>query len=241
MTRVKVKRSTGLGVAVLFCAGFVTYAMAPLGLSGVAANGPDAVGNASSTATAGQAAEHASNRKSAAAPETLAAGESPHGASIGDPHSDKKWTVKRLVIPEGSEPDWADNSYCYVCHVNFQDEDLSMAHEEVGVGCETCHGMSAKHSEDENNATAPDIMWAEFRINGRCMTCHLRKDLFPGSKASNHESFFARLDRPEKADPGEKYCTQCHAEKHKVPHRTRIWDRETGKLLKQTGGPAMDR
>ncbi len=157
------------------------------------------------------------------------------------PVTDEKWTVERYVIAKGQKPEPADNSYCDVCHVNYQEEELTEVHREVGVGCETCHGISMQHSEDENNITPPDVMWAPARINGRCMTCHLRSDILPGSKAINHQSFFDRLDRADTAKPGEKYCTECHAEDHTLAHRTRVWDRETGKLLKQTGGPAMDR
>lgn len=165
-------------------------------------------------------------------------------AAVSDeakPPKDEKWTVERLVVPKGEKPERADNSYCDVCHVNYQEEELTEVHREVGVGCETCHGISMEHSADENNATPPEIMWASSRINGRCMTCHPRKELLPGSKAINHQSFFDRLDRPQAADDGEKHCAECHAVDHKLPHRTRVWDRETGKLIKQSGGPAMDR
>lgn len=162
-------------------------------------------------------------------------------AEPAKPAQDEKWTVKPITIAAGAKPEPADNSYCYVCHANYEEEELTEIHHAVGVGCETCHGMSMKHSEDENNVTPPDIMWPADRINSRCMTCHLQESLLAGDQAVNHRSFFERLARPAENNPGEDYCTQCHAIDHKLPHRTRIWDRQTGKLLQQTGGPAMDR
>ncbi|NUQ64146.1 MAG: cytochrome c3 family protein [Pirellulales bacterium] len=183
-------------------------------------------------------AEEPSN---ASKPRTAAATSVPVVHATVKSAKDEKWTVQRDIVPAGKTPEPADNSYCDVCHANYQEEELTEVHRDVGVGCETCHGMSMTHSEDEDNVTPPEIMWASARINDRCMTCHLRKDILPGSKAINHQSFFERLDRPATAGAGEKYCTECHAVEHKLPHRTRVWDRETGKLIKQTGGPAMDR
>jgi len=128
-----------------------------------------------------------------------------------------------------------------VCHINLEEEELVDIHRPMGVGCETCHGLSDAHSSDEDNLTAPDIMWAKNRINSRCMTCHLRKELLASEDGGDsHQETLARWDDPKNADEGEKYCTECHGE-HRIRNRTRIWHKETGKLLKQTGGPNMDR
>ena len=220
MSRIPMKR-----IAAILMAAMLTCSVAQWHPTGNAADAPNKSKDRGVAAT----------DDSHAADKTAAVGDKPN------PSKDPKWTVKRYVVPENEEPDWADHSYCYVCHANFEEEKLAMVHQEVGVGCETCHGMSMKHSQDENNVTPPDIMWSPFRINGRCMTCHLRENLLEGSKAETHQPFFDRLDHPETAEEGSKYCSSCHARKHHPPHRTRIWDRETGKLLKQTGGPAMDR
>ena len=152
---------------------------------------------------------------------------------------DTKWKVTK---PDLSKPVMeADNSYCLVCHVNLEEEELVDIHLPVGVGCETCHGLSDNHSADEDGLTPPEIMWAKERINPRCMTCHPRDEMLEDKTAAkSHREVFARWENPDKAEPGEKYCTQCHGD-HNVRNRTRIWDQETGKLLKQTGGPGMDR
>jgi len=102
----------------------------------------------------------------------------------------------------------ADNSRCYVCHINFNGEGLSVMHAKHEVGCEDCHGASDKHCSDEDNITPPDKMFAKATINDFCKGCH------PDGKLGG----------------GKKYCTQCHG-KHVMEHRTRRWDKKTGELL----------
>lgn len=152
---------------------------------------------------------------------------------------DTKWKVTR---PDVSKPVMeADNSYCLVCHVNLEEEELVDIHLPVGVGCETCHGLSDDHSADEDSMTPPEIMWGKARINPRCMSCHSREELLEDKTAAEpHREMFQRWEEPAKSEPGEKYCIQCHG-KHRISNRTREWDQETGKLLKRSGGPVMDR
>jgi hypothetical protein len=153
--------------------------------------------------------------------------------------ADPKWRITR---PDPSKTlVEADNSFCLVCHVNLEEEELVDVHLPVGVGCELCHGLSDDHSQDEDSLAPPEVMWPKARINRRCMTCHPRNELFAEKEAARaHRKFFDRLESLDKAKPGEKYCTQCHG-KHGIRNRTRIWEKETGKLLKRSGGPAMDR
>ena len=114
---------------------------------------------------------------------------------------------------DSSEPDEssgpvADNSRCYVCHMNFDGEGLSAIHAKADVSCEDCHGASDKHCSDEDNITPPDKMFAKAAINSFCKTCHPKGQL----------------------SGGKKYCTECHGN-HRMEHRTRRWDKETGELL----------
>jgi len=129
------------------------------------------------------------------------------------------------VEKKEEEPEWADNSYCYVCHVNYDGEELTLNHEIAGVGCETCHGVSERHSADEDGITPPDRMFPRGKINAYCITCHAEADI---NHVSEHKPLFD-------ATSGDTHvCTDCHG-KHSMAVRTRIWDKETGKLISDDG------
>jgi hypothetical protein len=104
----------------------------------------------------------------------------------------------------------ADNNRCYVCHLNFDGEKLTGMHAKHDVGCEDCHGASDKHCGDEDNITPPDKMFAREAVNDFCKSCH------PNGKLGGDK----------------KYCTECHGDEHRMEHRTRRWDKQTGELLK---------
>lgn len=103
----------------------------------------------------------------------------------------------------------ADNSRCYVCHINYEQEKLTSSHAKAGIGCERCHGASDAHCSDKDNNTPPDIMYPAEKVNSFCKSCH------PNSNLSG----------------GKKFCTDCHGE-HRLGHRTKKWDKTTGELIK---------
>jgi hypothetical protein len=122
-------------------------------------------------------------------------------------------------------PEPADNSYCFVCHANYEQEKLTKGHQRAGVGCENCHGQSVKHSGDEDGLTPPDKMYARSQVTEFCITCHEKGTLL---KRDEHKDFFRELQ-------AESTCDDCHGEKHRMAVRTRIWDKKTGKLVKDDG------
>ncbi len=124
-----------------------------------------------------------------------------------------------------AKPEPADNSYCLVCHANYEGEKLTKGHHPAGVGCEKCHGESVKHSGDEDGLTPPDKMYDRAQVNPFCMSCHEKDKI---SKRDEHKEFFKTLE------PGET-CNDCHGEKHRLKVRTRVWDKKTGKLVKDDG------
>jgi hypothetical protein len=125
----------------------------------------------------------------------------------------------------------ADNSYCMVCHANFNAEKLMKQHEKVGIGCEKCHGESVKHSGDEDGLTPPEKMFAKSEINGFCIKCHPINEL--RTKAIHKEW--------QKEATREDTCSDCHATDHHIKVRTRHWDKKTGKLLKDDGVRMMQK
>jgi hypothetical protein len=110
----------------------------------------------------------------------------------------------------------ADNSRCFVCHINYAQEEIAVTHARANIGCATCHGASDAHIADESwasggNGTAPDIMYPRDKINAACMKCHSKDEL----DGPQHEPVFA--DAAE-----QKVCTDCHGD-HRLPQRRCKW------------------
>jgi len=121
----------------------------------------------------------------------------------------------------------ADNSRCFVCHVNYMQEALAARHAQANIGCKDCHGESDAHIADESWAsggtgTPPDVMYARANINPACMACHPKDKI----GTEQHESLFAdptppeRVRRPDTAQ--KKVCTDCHGN-HRLTHRRCKW------------------
>ena len=115
----------------------------------------------------------------------------------------------------------ADNSRCHVCHFNYTMDDLAITHALANIGCEDCHGASDAHCGDEDNITPPEIMYAKAKINPACMQCHDRSSI----DNENHQSLFGSEASEDET------CTDCHGD-HRLSHRTREWDKDTGELIK---------
>jgi hypothetical protein len=126
----------------------------------------------------------------------------------------------------------ADNSYCLVCHLNYETEKLTREHQMAGIGCANCHGESAKHSGDEDGITPPDIMYAEDQVDNYCMTCHPKDKLLEKDKKNKTDYHQDLLDL--KAED-HLICTECHGENHRMEVRTRRWDKKTRKLISDDG------
>jgi hypothetical protein len=110
----------------------------------------------------------------------------------------------------------ADNSRCFVCHVNYMQEELATIHAKANVSCATCHGPSDAHIADESwasggNGTAPDRMYTRDKINSSCMACHPKDKI----DTPQHRAILADLG-------GQKVCTDCHGS-HRLPKRRCKW------------------
>jgi hypothetical protein len=120
----------------------------------------------------------------------------------------------------------ADNSACFVCHGNFQDERMVTVHAKENIGCVKCHGPSLAHRNDEDNVTAPDTMFPAQRIDNSCRKCHDDHIAPPRKMIAMFQERF-----PRGIDPKKVVCTDCHGE-HRLKIRSVLWDKELGKLLK---------
>jgi len=110
----------------------------------------------------------------------------------------------------------ADNSRCFVCHMNYTQEEIAVTHARAGIGCAQCHGQSDAHIADESwasggNGTAPDLMYLRDKINPSCMACHTREKI----DTPQHGAIFTE-------SPGMKVCTDCHGN-HRLPQRRCKW------------------
>jgi nitrate/TMAO reductase-like tetraheme cytochrome c subunit len=129
--------------------------------------------------------------------------------------------------PKTYEP--GDNSYCLVCHANFEKEEFAATHVKAGIVCTKCHGSSDDHAADEEHLTVPDVIFSKAQVNASCLTskCHPHASL---ETEIGHRPFFAG------ADVEHLYCTDCHGQ-HRTPNRTRRWDKETRQLIEVNGRP----
>jgi hypothetical protein len=115
-----------------------------------------------------------------------------------------------------SSESMADNSRCFVCHINYMQEDIAVNHARQGMGCANCHGESDEHIADESwasggNGTAPDIMYPREKINPFCMGCHTKEKI----DSEQHKPLFASSNN-------DKYCTDCHGD-HRLAERKCKW------------------
>ena len=110
----------------------------------------------------------------------------------------------------------ADNSRCFVCHINYAQEKIALTHALQDMGCVHCHGESDEHIADESwasggNGTAPDKIFTKDQINPFCMDCHKKGKL----SEKEHEILFI--------DPqSDKVCTDCHGD-HLLEERKTKW------------------
>lgn len=109
----------------------------------------------------------------------------------------------------------ADNSRCFVCHINYMQEDIAVIHARANIGCAGCHGESDEHIADESwasggNGTAPEVMFPKPRINPFCMGCHTKDKI----DTEQHKPLFANVEK--------MVCTDCHGN-HRLEIRKCKW------------------
>jgi hypothetical protein len=101
------------------------------------------------------------------------------------------------------------NMACYVCHVTFVTEDLVKTHLKEKIGCIDCHGLSAKHANDENiGATKPDVTFNRRQVDGNCVKCHEGHNV-PA------KAVIARFNERHLPTAAAPICTDCHGT-HKI-------------------------
>jgi hypothetical protein len=124
-----------------------------------------------------------------------------------------------LLLDEGTSANsdnsiGADNARCFVCHMNYMQEQLTVGHAKANIGCIQCHGVSDAHIADESwasggNGTAPDIMYPLEKIDPSCVACHEVDKL----TASKHAEYLLGELKDKKT------CVDCHGQHRMVIRR----------------------
>jgi hypothetical protein len=105
----------------------------------------------------------------------------------------------------------ADNSLCYVCHLNLQTDEITAKHLTEGVGCAKCHGASHEHMQDEMLMTKPDRLYGRKEVDALCADCHDKPHV---EKQPQYAAFLQKWrghDRPNgRVVTDASICTDCH-------------------------------
>lgn len=123
-----------------------------------------------------------------------------------------------------------DNFACYVCHGNYDGEQLVVTHGKEKIGCIDCHGQSHPHRNDEDNVTPPEKMYVPQDVDKMCGTCHKNHDVAAVDVIAHWQERCSA-----ETDPQKIVCTDCHGN-HRLRLRTVWWDKKTGKLIVRTEG-----
>lgn len=109
------------------------------------------------------------------------------------------------------------NAGCYVCHMTFVKEPLTVTHLAKKITCVKCHGTSSAHANDEDiGATPPDKIIKRERVNAYCRSCHGKRKHKATPEALVARWLEHRGNKPttRPANPA-AVCTDCHG-KHKI-------------------------
>ena len=102
-----------------------------------------------------------------------------------------------------------DNSFCMVCHADFDDEPIAAEHLEAEIVCASCHGSSEDHGGDEANVITPDVAFGRSEIVPFCKSCH------PEHKTGEDYDAFVKKWNGKRRPNGRmvldnSVCTDCH-------------------------------
>ncbi|MBM4049190.1 MAG: hypothetical protein FJ279_29165 [Planctomycetes bacterium] len=113
------------------------------------------------------------------------------------------------------QPREGDNAACLCCHMDFKGEDITEKHLAKRFTCQSCHGPSEPHRQDETLRTKPDWLWGRAEVSAFCRQCH--EDHGDTATVQAFRQEWAGKARPNGRFIGkDAVCTDCHGE-HTVP------------------------
>lgn len=108
-----------------------------------------------------------------------------------------------------------DNSACLVCHINFENEEIASTHLKNGITCAHCHGVSYEHSNDEEAAAKPDILFGRSEVEASCRKCH-QPHKNPDAVAKFLAEWKGKRRPHGRLILANAMCTDCHG-LHRLP------------------------
>lgn len=134
--------------------------------------------------------------------------------SVGPASSDASG-ASPLAAKTGKMP--KSNALCMVCHLDFEDDPLTVEHLAKSITCAHCHGTSVPHMHDESMMTSPDVLYGRREVEAMCGRCH-----GPHGNRQAVEAFRTRwLGKARengRAVLADSVCTDCHG-RHTVSRR----------------------
>ncbi|MGD8239569.1 MAG: cytochrome c3 family protein [Armatimonadota bacterium] len=107
-----------------------------------------------------------------------------------------------------------DNFLCFVCHIDFDGEELTAQHARHGVTCASCHGECAAHMADEMSATKPDLLYGRTEVEPLCRKCH-GKHNSPDAVEEFRTQWEGKHRPNGRSVTDDSPCTDCHG-KHVI-------------------------
>jgi len=110
---------------------------------------------------------------------------------------------------EAEEVVLKSNSACMVCHIDFDDEELTVQHWKAEVMCAACHGPCLEHMNDEMAATRPDLLFGRAEVDEMCLQCHGEHEDQKAVDAFLKEWYGRRRPNGQLITK-DAICTDCH-------------------------------
>ena len=128
--------------------------------------------------------------------------------TAGRPHTTGPVVPEQASLPRLVDMP-TDNSMCIVCHMDFDDEEITNAHIWEGITCAYCHGTSVAHMHDETMMTSPDILYGRTEVEGLCLLCH-KPHKNPSAVEDFRQKWAGKKRENGRGVNSESVCTDCH-------------------------------
>ena len=130
-------------------------------------------------------------------------------ASCFEPANEDSNTLKLTVTTEGASEMPKNNELCILCHMDFDEEEITAEHISEGITCAGCHGASVAHMHDETMMTGPDILYGRLEVEGMCSQCHEGHKKTEAVEAFREE-WYGRKRENGRGISKDSICTDCH-------------------------------